>query len=134
MPTVEVKGLKEFNTALGRVRDELPTTAQEIALHAVTITVADAVPTIPRRSGTAARSVQGYATNEGASVQGGHDVDYYAWLELGGRSGRNLSNVRRFVPDGRYINPAYERNKERIQRDAEDMFTQAARRAGLEVD
>ena len=133
MPEQEVKGLREFNQSLAKFRDDLPKAVQEISLNAVTITVTDAVPTIPRVSGRAASSVQGFVTNEGASVTGGQNVDYYRWLELGGASGRNLANTRPIVKDGRYLNPAYERNKARISADSERMLIEAARRAGLEV-
>lgn len=133
MATVEAKGLKEFNVALARVRDQLPVTAQDIALHAVQLIVPDAVSPIPRSSGRAAKSVQGFVTNEGASVTGGEGVPYFRWLAIGGASGRRLANIRRIVKPDRYINPAYEMNKERIQRDAQRMFAEAARSAGLEV-
>lgn len=130
---LEAKGLNEFNQALNRFRDQFPDTVQKMALSAVTLTVTDAVPTIPRKSGRAAKSVQGFVTNQGARVEGGRNVEYYRWLELGGASGRNHANKRPIRKEGRYINPAYERNKARIQKEMEIMFTNAARQAGLEV-
>lgn len=133
MSTVEVKGLGEFNRAVARMADTLPKIAQDISLNAVTIIVTDAVPTIPRVSGRAAKSVQGFVTNEGASVQGGQGVVYFGWLAVGGASGRKHANVRKIVKPDRYLNPAYERNKAKIQKEAEEMFNAACRAAGLEV-
>ena len=131
--TVEAKGLKEFNTALDKFAGDLPETTRAIALSAVTAVVTDAVPTVPRVSGRAASSIQGLVTNEGASVIGGQNLEYYRWLELGGASGRNHATVRPIVKDGRYINPAFERNKSAIEADMEQKLAAAARQAGLEV-
>lgn len=130
---VKVKGLKEFNLAMHKMRDTLPKTSQEVSLNAARIVVTDAVPTIPRRSSRAAKSVQGLATNEGASVTGGTGVVYFRWLAIGGASGRKLANKRKIVKPDRYLNPAYERNKERIQKESEEMFNRALREAGIEV-
>lgn len=130
---VRVKGLKEFNQAVMAMRDVLPKTAQAVSLNAARIIVTDAVPTIPRRSGRAAKSVQGMATNEGASVTGGSGVVYFRWLAIGGASGRKHANVRKIVKPDRYLNPAYERNKERIQKESQEMFNKALRQAGIEV-
>lgn len=133
MATVEAKGLSEFNSALARFRDDFPRVVRDIALHAVTVTVTDAVPTIPRESGRAASSVQGFVTNEGASVVGGVNLEYFRWLALGGASGRKLANVRPIVKPDRYINPAYTRNEAAIKADAEKMLANAAEQLGLEV-
>lgn len=133
MSTVDVKGLVEFNRAVNRMAETLPKIAQDIALNAVVIIVTDAVPTIPRVSGRAAKSVQGYVTNQGARVEGGKGVEYFAWLAIGGASGRKHANFRRIVKPDRYLNPAYERNKSLIQRESEEMFNKACRAAGLEV-
>lgn len=130
---VSVKGLKEFNRAVKGIREVLPKTAQEVSLNAVRIIVTDAVPTIPRRSGRAAKSVQGLATNRGASVTGGTGVPYFRWLAIGGASGRRHANKRKIVKPDRYLNPAYERNKERIQSETQAMFDKALRAAGIEV-
>lgn len=133
MATVEAKGFSEFNAALAKFQDDFPRVVRDIALHAVTMTVTDAVPTIPRESGRAASSVQGFVTNEGASVTGGTNLEYYRWLELGGASGRSHANVRPIVKDGRYINPAFQRNEAEIQAAAEKMLARAAESVGLEV-
>lgn len=130
---VKVKGLKEFNQAMAAMRDALPATAQKVALNAARIVVEDAVPTIPRRSGKAVRSVQGLATNEGASVTGGDGVVYFRWLAVGGASGRKLANKRKIIRPDRYLNPAYTRNEDRIQRESEIIFNKALRDAGIEV-
>lgn len=130
---VRVKGLKEFNKAVMAMNTVLPKAAQEVSLNAAKIVVTDAVPTIPRRSGKAAKSVQGLATNEGAEVTGGTGVVYFRWLAIGGASGRRLANKRRIIKPDRYLNPAYERNKERINTESEAILNKALRTAGFEV-
>jgi hypothetical protein len=131
--TIEAKGLVEFNAALKRASEDVPQVVQRIALSVALIVVNAAVPTIPRRSGRAAKSVQGFASGQGANVTGGQGIEYYRWLELGGRSGRGLANVRPVRKDGRYINPAYERNKKQAQSLMETELTKALRAAGLGV-
>lgn len=133
MAEVKVKGLQEFNRAVMKMADDLPATAQNISLNAARIIVTDAVPTIPRRSGRAAKSIQGYATNKGASVSGGKGVVYFAWLAIGGASGRRHANKRRIVKPDRYLNPAYARKKTQINKESKAMFEKACREAGLVV-
>lgn len=130
---VSAKGLKEFNRSVKSIRSILPKTAQAVSLNAARIVVMEAVPTIPRRSGAARKSVQGLATNEGASVTGGNGIPYFRWLAIGGASGRRHANKRKIVRPDRYLNPAYERSKERIQKETKAMVDKALRDAGIEV-
>lgn len=134
MAEVDVTGLKEFNKALQRASSAVPQAMQPIALNAAIIVVKEAVPTVPRRSGRAASSIQAFVSGQGAQVSGGKGVDYYRWLELGGRSGVNGSNYRPVRKQGRYINPAHERSKPRIQAMVEAELAKVLKDAGLEND
>lgn len=133
MSTVEVSGLKEFNRAVNVAAKEVPGVVQTISLKAGVMVVESAVPTIPRRSGKAAKSVQALATSNGVKVTGGNGIAYFRWLAIGGRSGRNLSNVRRIVKPDRYLAPAYRREQAAIEAMAQRELTNALKRSGFEV-
>lgn len=129
---VSTAGMAEINGAIARLKTNLPTVIQHIALQASALTVESARPTIPRASGDAARSVRHFLTNTGAAVEGGDTVDYYRWLELGGASGRNHANKRAIVDQGRYIYPGYLRVEKKIEAMMNQEMTTAVETAGLE--
>lgn len=127
-------GMASFNGMIVHLKAEIPAMMQRAAMAAATITTESARPTIPRDSGDAARSLRHFLTNSGgAQVEGGSTIDYYRWLELGGASGRNLTNKRPLVEDGRYIYPAYLRNAKRVEQIAQEELTKTVNSAGLEA-
>jgi hypothetical protein len=128
-----VKGLDEFEGSLRRLSGSLSSTLSIASTESATLVVDSARPTVPRRSGRAASSLQAYATGESAVAGGGSGVVYYRWLELGGAAGRNHAVVRP-RSDGRYIKPAYERRQADIAAILEKSLRQACAEAGLEVD
>jgi len=112
---IGVEGMNEVNRALQRLNDSIPAGTQNIALLAAGITIDSAKPTIPKVTGKTYQSLQHYLTATGAVAEGGSTVEHYRWLELGGLSGRKLSNRRDVVTDGRYIYPGYVRKQAAIQ-------------------
>lgn len=113
---VKMAGYVEVRGQIAQFKNELPGVVEGISYTAAKMTAEKARPDVPVDSGRAAQSVQAYMTGGQAMVQGGKGVDYYAWLEYGGASGRNLSNRRATVPEGRYIYPAYQQVVTDIER------------------
>lgn len=105
---IRIDGLREFNRSLKKLDSDLPK-AVRIALNkAADLVIDEARPHVPTRTGRAARSMRGQSTRTAVRVSaGGNRAPYYAWLDFGGRVGRNKSVRRPFTPDGRYLYPAY---------------------------
>lgn len=131
---VHVIGLREFRRDLKKVdpqlqknlRSELVKLGQEIA--------EDAKADVPVRSGRARDSIKAGMSGNNAYVQGGKNtVPYYAWLDFGGvlrpTGGRRNTQVREFRKDGRFIYPAIDRNRSKIEDRAQQAFDAAARDA-----
>lgn len=128
------EGSARFVKQLADLKDAIPAIISRVTMTAAGIVTDEARPTIPRVSGDAARSLRHYLTNGGgAEVEGGSTIDYYRWLELGGASGRKLSNKRPEISDGRYIYPAYVRNENKITTVITEEFTRAIQESGLGV-
>jgi hypothetical protein len=130
---VELKGLDDFDESLRRLSNAIPTAIGVASSTSAAFVVDSARPTVPRRSGRAASTLQTYVTGENAIAGGGEGIEYYRWLELGGAAGRHHSVVRS-RSDGRYIKPAYEKRQAAIAEILENSLRQACADAGLEVD
>lgn len=128
---IDASGIAEVNGALRRLNEAIPAATQNMALLAAGMTIESARPTVPRRSGEAARSLRHYLNGAGATAEGGSTVEYYRWLELGGLSGRKHSNRRETVTDGRYIYPGYLRKQAAIQSMMETELSRTVDIAGL---
>lgn len=109
---------------LGHFTAELPGLVENVSFIAAKMTAEEARPGVPVDSGRAARSISAYMTGGQAMTVGGEDVDYYAWLEYGGLSGKHGSNRRASVAEGRYIYPAYQRTEPAIQRMMENQLAE----------
>lgn len=131
---VRVEGLEEFQRGLRELQERMPETARNVGFSSAKKTILLAVPNVPEITGATVQSLIAIATNHGGISEGGSTVEHYAWLELGGRSGRRLSNRRPFVSKGRYIVPAYEENKELIGEALEEELIKAVKLSGLDID
>jgi hypothetical protein len=133
---IRVVGLKEFQRNLKKLDHDLPKVLR-LALNDVAEVVAsDARSLVPRRSGRAAGSVKARSTQTLARVVGGSNrVPYYPWLDFGGRVGRRNSVSRPVIEGGRYLYPAYfrQRDRGRVQDELSRALIQVARQAGIEV-
>jgi len=132
---VRVTGLAETRRSLKRMDDDLPKQlATELKAVAETV-VSDARSRVPVRKGKARDSlrVTGGAT---VYINGGKAaVPYYAWLDFGGdlkpSGGRRNRQSRPFLKRGRFIYPAIDRNRSRIEAAAEKAVADARRSADL---
>lgn len=131
---IRVEGLREVQAALKHL-DGQSQKALRVALNnAVEVVAQDARRRMPYRTGKARSTVKASSSQREARVsEGSRRVPYVAWLDYGGRVGRNRSVVRPFRPGGRVLYPAYGAHRD----DVLDLLTQeiieVARQAGLEA-
>lgn len=113
--SIKQKGITQFQGNLVRFTSQIPNMITGAGLEAARITIDEARPTIPRRSGDAARSLRAYVTGTGGIAEGGKSVDYFRWLALGGASGRQHANKRPLSNPDRYVYPGYIKGQDRIK-------------------
>lgn len=112
---VEVEGLKELRKALKQVDANFPKALQRANKRAAEIVAARARSKVPVRSGRAASTMRATATQTYGAVKfGGAKAPYAAWLDFGGRVGRNNSIVRPYRRSGRYVYPALAEVRPRV--------------------
>lgn len=129
--STRVEGVTQFQGKLVRFTSEIPNLLVGIGLEAAQITNEEARPTIPRRSGNAARSLRAYVTGTGGIAEGGSSIDYFRWLALGGASGRQHANRRPLSDPDRYIYPGYLRGQDKIKLMMEQSLSNYLDNAGL---
>lgn len=131
---IKVEGWREFNRNLRKMSAELPKALRLAGNEAAEIVVDWAQPKVPRKSGRAAASVKARSTRTAARVSGGSkSVPYYAWLDYGGRVGRDRTTERLFVKEGRYLYPGYAANADKVRAVLLAALRKVAEDAGLEV-
>lgn len=135
--TIRVEGLREFRRNLKRANRDAPKGIRVASNKAAQIIVDEAKPRVPigpGKGGHAASSIKAASTASAARVSaGGKRFPYYAWLDFGGRVGRNRSVKRPFLKSGRYIWAAYEDKREEIEAVLAEELKAVARGAGMEV-
>jgi HK97 gp10 family phage protein len=118
---VSVRGLKELRRDLRAVEDvDGAKQVRRALLTAAEIVAAEARSRVPARTGRARGSIKAGASGNRAYVAGGkRSVDYYGWLDFGGRTPRQ-GQQRRVGPwarsgrgpeQGRFIYPALEASR-----------------------
>jgi hypothetical protein len=135
MDPIKIEGLAQFNRSLKKLDSNLPK-ALRLANNDAAGIVSDATkPTVARQSGRARSSVKTRSTRTEARVSAGSKrVPYYAWLDFGGRVGRKKSVKRPFVKSGRYIYPAFVRNREDVRDRLVERLLDVCKEAGIEAD
>ena len=134
-PTIQVEGLAQVQRSLRQVG---PAAAKGLRLalnEAADLLIARVRPQIPSRTGAARRSLKARSSQKAVRIAvGGRRAPYYPWLDFGGRTGRNRSVQRRFLPDGRYLYPGLRANRQEIEKLIARRIREVAEDAGLEVD
>lgn len=135
---IKIDGLAEFTRNLKKLDKDLPKAVRLAANEAADLIVTQArprVPSGPGRGGHAKSSVKAKSTRTAARVSGGgKKFPYYAWLDFGGRVGRNRSVRRPFLKEGRYIWKAFADNRGKVEETLAEALVEVARSAGVEVD
>lgn len=134
---ISVKGLAEFQRNLKKLDKDLPKAVRLAGNEAADLIVSRAkqqVPSGPGMGGHSKSSVKAKSTRTAARVSGGGKrYPYYAWLDFGGRVGRNRSVRRPFMKQGRYIWKSFVDQRTQVQEALEDALIEVARSAGVEV-
>lgn len=139
---VKIEGFREFRQNLRALDRDLGKAVRLAFNDAADLVVQEARPKVPSRSGRARGSVRAQSTQTMARVSGGGSrAPYYPWLDFGGqigsRSGKAVGRRGRrpwVGKDGRYIYPAYTRNRGRFVEVMQDGLVKVARQAGFEVE
>lgn len=132
---IKISGLRDFQSALKQMDGETQKQLR-VVLNSVADTVAQgAARRVPRRSGRAAATVRAQSSQREARVMGGSKkAPYYAWLDFGGKIGRDHHTKRTYVAGGRYIYPTYAANRAGILEALAQALAELATSAGLQVD
>jgi hypothetical protein len=130
---IDVDSFDDLTAALQRYASATPERIDRLLGNAAVQVADDARPLIPRGPTGAARASLGVRTGPGpASVGGGGSrAPYYPWLEFGGAVGRNESVRRPLVPGGRYIWPAWAKNRTDVLTAMERGLAQLATESGF---
>lgn len=132
---IRIDGLDQFRRNLKTLDATLPRALRLAFNAAAQLVVDEARPKVPTRSGRARATVRVRSTQTRAQVAGGSKrVPYYAWLDFGGRGGRNRANVREFRKEGRFIYAAFYLKRPQFAEVLERELVDVARQAGIEVD
>jgi hypothetical protein len=134
---IKIDGLAEFTRNLKKLDSELPKAVRVALNQAANLVVGAAKPSVPARSGRAARTIRAASTRTAVRITaGGPRAPYYPWLDFGGRVGRKKSIKRPFLKDGRYLYAAYyaEKSSGRFQDVMSAALLDVATRAGLVVE
>jgi hypothetical protein len=132
---IRVKGLAELSRALRRVDKEAPKGLRLVGNQAADLMIDQTRPTMPKRTGRAARSLRAQSTRTSARVTaGGKIAPYYPWLDYGGEGRiKGRPPAREFIKAGRYLYPTLGRNRGKIERILQSGIVAVAEGAGLDV-
>lgn len=129
---IRVEGLKALRKALNDASEGAGRELGQVGKRAADIVADTAASRVPVLTGTARASVRSVVSQGGGGVRaGGAKAAYYAWLDFGGRVGRNKSVVRDRVPGGRYIFPALAERRDDVLDQYEQAVNELLRRVGL---
>lgn len=139
---IEVRGLREVQSAFRQIDKDLPKELRDEFRGIAVAVAADAARRVPHRTGKAAASIRPRATQRSAGLAfGGRAAPYFPWLDFGGSTGKGhrpgvggSGSVKRPVlSGGRYVYPAIEDNEDAIIQAAGDAVVTLARKNGLEA-
>lgn len=132
---IQVEGLVNFQRALKNMEDGLQKELRVMFNDASELVTDVARRKVPTRTGKAKASLKSASGQREAAVKGGgRRVSYYPWLEFGGRVGRAKGTARPFIKGGRYIYPAWTRERTNVLDAVTEGIVDLARRAGLEAE
>lgn len=135
---IKIEGLREFNRGLRKMDRELPKGLRLAGNAAANIVVDEAKPRIPTGPGVGGHvksTLKAASTRTAARVSfGSKRLPYGAWLDFGGRVGRNRSVHRPFLKQGRYVWKSFADRRAEVEQTLQTELVKVARGAGLGVD
>lgn len=133
-PELKVSGLRDLQASLAAAARDTNAAMVDAIGDSMKGVVARARPLIPSLSGRARASVQVDRGPHGATITaGGPRVLYFGWLDYGGRVGIKKSVSRPFLPDGRYLWPAFTRQYDDLVDNVSTGVFRVIEQDGLEV-
>lgn len=131
---IRIRGLAEFNRSLRQLDKSAPKALRLVANEAAESVVKDAQGEVPKLTGNASASIRAASTRTSARVKGGGaKVPYYGFLDYGGNVGRQHATHREFVKSGRYLYPAFSRNRDKVEESLGKGLKDIAEKSGLAV-
>lgn len=132
---IKVDGLAQFSRNLKKLDSDLPKGLRIAHNEAGQLIVNYARPKVPKDSGKAAGTVKAKSTRTEGRVSGGSArYPYYAWLDFGGRVGKNKSVSRPYIKSGRYLYAGLSNQFGEIMEVLNNALLDVAKQAGVEVD
>jgi hypothetical protein len=132
---IEVKGLREFQSALKQMDSGLPKQLRITLNKASELVIDYAQARMPSRTGRARGSLKARSSQREARVAlGGRRAPYAPWLDFGGQGRvKGRPAPREFRRGGRYVYPGLEVNRAEVTELMSQALTDLAKSAGLEV-
>jgi hypothetical protein len=131
---VQVTGLSQFRRGLRELDRAAPRALRVANNEAAQLVVDTARPMVPRRSGKAAASIKTRSSQSVVRVvSGGARAPYTPWLDYGGRVGVNDTASRPFLPDGRYVYPAFRKVRPQFETVLQTALQRIADESGVEL-
>lgn len=132
---IKIDGLAQFSRNLRKLDNDLPKALRIAHNEAGELIVNYARPRVPKDSGKAAGTVKAKSTRTEGRVTGGSArYPYYAWLDFGGRVGKNKSVSRPFYKSGRYLYAGLSSQFGDIMKVLNNALIDVAKSAGVEVE
>lgn len=131
---IRVKGLRDLQAALKALDGESQKAIRVALNNAVELIAVDARRKVPYQSGAVRASIKAQSSQREARVAaGGRRAPHYPWLDYGGAVGIGRSVKRPFRKEGRYLYPAYHRNRDDMLDMVSAELARVAEAAGLTV-
>lgn len=131
---VQVTGLAQFRRGLRELDRAAPRALRVAGNEAAQLIVDTARPMVPKRSGKAAASIKTRSSQSAVRVvSGGARAPYMPWLDYGGKVGVNDTASRPFMPDGRYVYPAFRRVRSQFETVLQQALQRIADESGVEL-
>ena len=131
---IKIDGLRQFQAALRSMEDGAQKELRVVLNSIADTVVAGAGRRVPTKTGRARASLKARSGQREAVVSAGsRKVPYYAWLDFGGRVGRQKTTTRPFVRSGRYLWPTIAANRQSLTQALQSSLNDLARRHGFEV-
>lgn len=132
---MKIAGLRDIQAGLKAADGESQKQIRVVFNNVAQAVVGGAQRRVPTLTGAMRKSIRATSGQREAKVSGGSSkVAYYGWRDFGGRVGIDKSVSLPYVKKGRYLYPAYDANKDSIEKALRKGLVDMCRNVGLEVD
>lgn len=132
---IRIEGLRELQAALRDIDGNAQKQLRVVLNDAAELVAGRARRDVPTDSGAARKSIKVKSSQREARVAGGsRRAPYYPWLDYGGKVGISRSVTRPFKRSGRYLYPAYAKERTEVFDRLADSLAELVRDQGLHTD